>query len=60
MSARETFGPRTDPLSEAADDAERFRLLVQAVIDYAIYMLDPAGHVVSWNAGAPTDQGLCR
>jgi PAS domain S-box-containing protein len=31
---------------------ERFRLLVEAVQDYAIFMLDPGGHVVSWNAGA--------
>jgi PAS domain S-box-containing protein len=29
-----------------------FRLLVQSVIDYAIYMLDPDGIVTSWNAGA--------
>src|SRR5438552_12726844 len=28
---------------------ERFRLLVGNVRDYAIYMLDPTGHVVSWN-----------
>jgi PAS domain S-box-containing protein len=31
---------------------ERFRLLVESVADYAIVMLDRAGHVVSWNAGA--------
>jgi PAS domain S-box-containing protein len=31
---------------------ERFRLLVEGVEDYAIYMLDPEGRVVSWNAGA--------
>ncbi len=31
---------------------ERFRLLVNAVEDYAIIMLDTNGHVVSWNAGA--------
>ncbi|MEX0819612.1 MAG: PAS domain S-box protein [Pirellulaceae bacterium] len=31
---------------------ERFRLLVNAVEDYAIIMLDTTGHVVSWNAGA--------
>ena len=31
---------------------ERFRLLVEAVRDYAIFMLDPTGHIVSWNAGA--------
>jgi PAS domain S-box-containing protein len=31
---------------------ERFRLLVEAVEDYAIFMLDPHGHIVSWNSGA--------
>ena len=36
---------------------ERFRLLVQGVTDYAIYMLDPAGHVSSWNAGAERFKG---
>ncbi|WP_413777287.1 PAS domain S-box protein [Sphingomonas sp. S2-65] len=36
---------------------ERFRLLVQSVSDYAIYMLDPEGHVASWNAGAERFKG---
>src|SRR5439155_26445694 len=31
---------------------ERFHFFVQAVTDYAIYMLDPRGYVSSWNAGA--------
>lgn len=31
---------------------ERFRLLLESVRDYAIFMLDPEGHVMSWNAGA--------
>ena len=39
----------------ATDDI--FRLLVGAVTDYAIYMLDPAGNVVSWNAGAQRFKG---
>jgi PAS domain S-box-containing protein len=30
----------------------RYRLLVEAVTDYAIYMLDPDGVVTSWNPGA--------
>jgi PAS domain S-box-containing protein len=36
---------------------ERFRLLVQSVTDYAIYMLDPDGRVSSWNAGAQRFKG---
>ncbi|MEP2776459.1 MAG: PAS domain S-box protein [Luteolibacter sp.] len=31
---------------------ERFRLLIENVVEYAIFMLDPEGHVMSWNAGA--------
>jgi PAS domain S-box-containing protein len=31
---------------------ERFRLLVEAVHDYAIYMLDPDGVITTWNSGA--------
>jgi PAS domain S-box-containing protein len=34
------------------DSEERFRLLVHSVKDYAIFMLDPTGHVSSWNEGA--------
>jgi PAS domain S-box-containing protein len=37
---------------ELRETQERFRLLVEGVRDYAIAMLDPGGHVVSWNAGA--------
>ncbi len=36
---------------------EQFRLLVQGVTDYAIYMLDPRGHVSSWNSGAERIKG---
>ena len=36
---------------------EQFRLLVQGVTDYAIYMLDPEGRVTSWNAGAQRIKG---
>ena len=38
--------------SRAIDDETNFRLLVQAVVDYAICMLDPNGIVSNWNAGA--------
>ncbi|TBR39491.1 MULTISPECIES: hybrid sensor histidine kinase/response regulator [Dyella] len=38
-------------------DADRFRLLVQSVVDYAIYMLDPGGHIASWNLGAQQIKG---
>ena len=34
-----------------------FKVLVQAIVDYAIYMLDPCGIVTSWNAGAERIKG---
>jgi PAS domain S-box-containing protein len=36
---------------------ERFRLLVSAVVDYAIFMLDPDGIVTTWNEGAQRIKG---
>ena len=39
------------------ESEERFRLLVEAVQDYAILMLDPEGHITSWNTGAERIKG---
>jgi PAS domain S-box-containing protein len=39
------------------ESEERYRLLVQGVQEYAIFQLDPTGHVVSWNAGAQRLKG---
>ncbi len=36
---------------------ERFRLLVEGVRDYAIFMLDPEGHIATWNRGAERIKG---
>jgi PAS domain S-box-containing protein len=36
---------------------EQFRLLVQGVTDYAIYMLDPTGRITNWNSGAERIKG---
>jgi PAS domain S-box-containing protein len=38
-------------------DAEQFRLLVECVKDYAIFMLTPEGRVATWNAGAEAIKG---
>src|SRR5689334_6155361 len=38
-------------------DEQRFRRLIEAVTDYAIYMLDPSGIVTSGNAGAQRFKG---
>src|SRR4051812_8001957 len=41
----------------ARREAEQLRLLVHGTADYAIFMLDPEGHVVTWNAGAERLKG---
>ena len=44
-------------MSELPDEAERLRLFISSVTDYAIYMLSPTGDVVSWNLGAQRFKG---
>jgi PAS domain S-box-containing protein len=39
---------------------ERFRMLVESMQDYAIFMLDPEARVISWNAGAERIQGFAQ
>jgi len=46
-----------EALTQLRDSERNFRLLVQSVTDYAIYMLDPEGTVASWNAGADRIKG---
>src|SRR3954466_4142960 len=41
----------------ALENERRFRLLVQSVTDYAIFMLDSEGRVTNWNAGAARIKG---
>src|ERR1700730_16079699 len=51
---------RSEPAraEEALLDCEdKYRILLDEVHDYAIFMLDPAGHIVSWNAGAERIKG---
>ena len=38
-------------------EAERYRILVEAITDYAVFMLDPVGTVISWNPGAERFKG---
>ena len=59
MNKQPTDVQRTGPerLADAFSEEARFRLLVSSVVDYAIYMLDPEGVVVSWNAGAQRFKG---
>jgi PAS domain S-box-containing protein len=57
----------TRDLSERREAAEamrrreqEFQRLVEGVIDYAIYMLDPGGYISTWNAGAERAKGYAR
>src|SRR5438045_3182544 len=43
--------------AQLAETERRFHLLIDAVTDYAIFMLDTAGNVVSWNPGAERIKG---
>jgi PAS domain S-box-containing protein len=45
------------PLPPDGLDDKVFRLLVESTIDYAIFLLDPTGHVMSWNIGAQRIKG---
>ena len=51
------MNPDNHELPAGMTDSQRFELLVTSVKDYAIYMLDPRGYVVSWNAGAQKFKG---
>jgi PAS domain S-box-containing protein len=57
LSAQLTKQPASphDAVSDPTD--AQFRLLVESVSDYAIYLLDTAGRVMSWNAGAERIKG---
>src|SRR5437762_6047469 len=43
--------------SALAQSEQQFRLLVQGVTDYAIYMLDPEGRITNWNLGGERIKG---
>jgi PAS domain S-box-containing protein len=42
------------------ESERRFRILVEGVNDYAIFMLDPTGNVISWNPDARRIKGYTR
>jgi len=46
-----------DRTKASAIEDSRLRLLIDAVVDYAIYMIDPNGIITSWNAGARRFKG---
>jgi PAS domain S-box-containing protein len=56
MVPRSAASP-TDSLGTTSGAEERFRLLVESVKDYAIFILDPDGRVSTWNPGAERIKG---
>jgi PAS domain S-box-containing protein len=44
-------------MAEAWQEEERFRILVEGVNDYAIFMMDPTGRILTWNPGAQRIKG---
>src|SRR6202000_2230604 len=51
------IGETVKAAKELRQSEERFKLLVQSVRDYAIFMLDPDGTILTWNAGAERFKG---
>jgi PAS domain S-box-containing protein len=51
------FGKITRDLSERRLSELRYRLLIEAVTDYAIFSMDASGYVTSWNIGAERIKG---
>ena len=56
-SASRGMLPRMASTVSAASIDQRLQLLVAGIRDYAIYLLDPGGHVASWNPGAERFKG---
>jgi PAS domain S-box-containing protein len=52
-----TPNPTMTSVKSPSLDERRFRVLIDAVTDYAIYMLDPEGKIISWNPGAERING---
>ena len=52
-------GTPANPDMTGSDElsANAHELLIQGAVDYAIYMLDPTGHVLTWNPGAERIKG---
>ena len=48
---------RNQRFDASLSDDGRYRMLIEAITDYAIYMLDPQGIVASWNPGARRFKG---
>lgn len=52
--------PIDRPRGIPAEQADLFRLLVESIRDYAVFVLDPEGRVLTWNPGAQALKGYTR
>src|SRR3954467_2226910 len=59
MGSEHKFEREAAPIRNKAGrlDGSAYEQLVQSVVDYAIFMLDPEGHVATWNPGAERIKG---
>jgi PAS domain S-box-containing protein len=53
----ESLIDETNPEKAIRTNEDHYRLLVDGIKDYAIFMLDPSGYIVSWNGGAERIKG---
>ena len=60
MNNSKVIPPRTGKQNADITSDLPFRLLVDSVRDYAIFLLDPEGHVLTWNAGAEFIKGYAK
>ena len=52
--------PIDRPRGAPAEQADLYRLLVESIRDYAVFVLDPEGRVITWNPGAQALKGYTR
>ena len=57
VGALQDLGLRRHAEQELRTRDEVYRLLIEGIVDYAVFMLDPEGHVTSWNTGAQRIKG---
>lgn len=59
-SRHEESGQKSARSERVLESAEQFRLLVDSIGDYAIFILDPQGYIATWNVGAENINGYER
>ena len=57
LATAEVAAAERDAQNALSRQAQQFRLLIESVVDYAIYLVDPKGIITSWNQGAERNKG---